>query len=437
MKSVLLLLAMLLLAPGIHAQSHNYAQCYLNPHWKPNTEGVNCSACRTKLDKEKAMKEAAQKQKDEANMARYKAEREAKQKAFENSRKKMRDESSKSTSGDVLINGQENTGSSSSGRSNSPKSNGGTDAQLRQLGMDPNQDYLGNTVSGAATVIGEMFSEAREKKLQKERVAKQQAHDQKTKWESYFQMVLDKSKMQAEQGNEHDRMKLVYCMENYSIYAGADLSYMLPELNDWVATAIGNNNLDALNLVGYYSFYRLKPKAFNYSINEGISFLEKSASLGSVDAMICLARFYDKKPLSYDGNYWPNGNNAEEALYWFHKAAATGDGTALYYLGMIYRYGRTSTDKGFTVKYDQIQKDAAIALDYFTKSANTKPADTTCFNSHHPISNESANLGVHKYGYHYDQLIEMYERGIGCKKDKAMARRLSQINDDKRRLYLD
>ncbi len=86
--------------------AHNLQQCYLNKNWKPNTEGVNCPACRNKINKEKAAKIAEQKKRDEAIWAAGKAEKEAKQKAFEAEQKRKREEAAKPKSGEVVINAQ-------------------------------------------------------------------------------------------------------------------------------------------------------------------------------------------------------------------------------------------------------------------------------------------------------------------------------------------
>lgn len=77
------------------AQAHNFGQCYLNKNWKPNTEGVNCPACRNKIDKEKAAVQAEQKKRAEAIWAKGKAEKEAKQKAFEAEQKRKQEEAAK------------------------------------------------------------------------------------------------------------------------------------------------------------------------------------------------------------------------------------------------------------------------------------------------------------------------------------------------------
>jgi hypothetical protein len=77
----------------VNAQTaHNFAQCYLNKNWKPNTEGVNCPACRNKIDKEKSAKQAEQKRRDDAIAAKIKAENEAKEKAFAAEQQRKRDE---------------------------------------------------------------------------------------------------------------------------------------------------------------------------------------------------------------------------------------------------------------------------------------------------------------------------------------------------------
>lgn len=153
--------------------------------------------------------------------------------------------------------------------------------------------------------------------------------------------------------------------------------------------------------------------------------LEKAVRLGSVDAMVRLGEWYD---LSAE---FKGGANAEFAFTAFTDAAEKGSPNAMYYLGMIYKYGliedlstggirnyRKKTHVQYAVPINE-QK----AFEWFSKSIqpNYRPSIFT--------------IGAREFGRltsggsyfekdAYNELAEMYRKGKVVAKDKQKAKEL-------------
>lgn len=82
----------------------------------------------------------------------------------------------------------------------------------------------------------------------------------------------------------------------------------------------------------------------DYDFKKALPYLESAISLGSVDAMVILADYYN---IAYENI---NNENSEKALKLYYRAAEAGSPNAMYKLGMIYKYGR-AYDYKKAIKY--------------------------------------------------------------------------------------
>jgi len=161
-----------------------------------------------------------------------------------------------------------------------------------------------------------------------------------------------------------------------------------------------------------------------------------------LDAMMLLAHWYDKASYSDELGIIKGGSNAQLAMEWFQKAANAGSPNAMYYLGMIYKYGKTHiynklSDKEYSFSqkdYDEkfisynIQKDELISFDWFLRAAievDYKPSlfhlgrwETDTYNPYHYSSYFEKKT--------YLELAEMYKKGKVVTKDKKKAAKLTQ-----------
>lgn len=289
-------------------------------------------------------------------------------------------------------------------------------------------------INGIAELLGPSAEEIRSEELENERREKQekeQARLEKADFEErnrkaneYFKSeYLDKYLTKANNGNEAARLLLIF--KAITIEAGyskkfGDRPNLSPQLLDemqWLNEACANNNLDALN---WYAWLFK-----NYDRLVALKHLEKAASLGSLDAMVTLGNYYDKVAI---------GNNAAKAFDYYSKAAELGSPIAMYYLGMIYRYGKT-TDREFFTK-DQIKhsvkKDPQKAFEWFSRSLAVKDQTESLYAKtikafYYPYTEAERYIGASIFERSvYRELEEMYKRGLGVKKDKIKAEEFSK-----------
>ena len=228
----------------------------------------------------------------------------------------------------------------------------------------PNSAYSGATTKAqvytqvAANAIGILANEMsvslekREARLEAEYKSKvsneydERKRKEKTKFVTEFLPLLK----QAENGDENTRMILYLASKEL----GCE-SYV-KQRHQWLIQAIKNNHKDAL-MEGLKSV----------ELMEQIDYLEIYASNGNVDAMVRLAMWYSHKN-NYKGLH--GGENEDKALKWFNKAAEAGSPNAMYFLGMIYKYGQITTNKyeQFLLIKFSVAKDEKVALDWFIKA---------------------------------------------------------------------
>lgn len=248
------------------------------------------------------------------------------------------------------------------------------------------------------------------------------AHKNMQSGEAYFQTKLDQYLKAAENGDDNARMILVANLTRVGLWYSYDVEYRLPNRNQWIIEAAKNKNNFAMDFIGFTAIYsrayesigiNTNAQRFGFDYKQGLLLLEESAGLGSLDAMLLLANYYDR-----DGKYY--GSNSEKAFYWFSEAAKKGSPTAMYNLGKIYRYRRANW---YGVKY-KIKSDDSIAFSWFVKSATYKEYKQTMFG-------EYGFEGGSKFEMEcYKELAIMYEKGLGCTKDLEVAKKLQQEYDN-------
>lgn len=158
---------------------------------------------------------------------------------------------------------------------------------------------------------------------------------------------VEKYWTKANEGNQEAQMILYYASFHLQC---TEIYYSQRE--KWFNEAIDNNNLDAL--VQKVSWPN------EVTNKERLDYLEHAAVYGSLDAMVMLGDYYDVKS---------GGNNPEMAFNFYTLGAEKGSPNAMYYLGMIHKYGTTHPKVGnkFYIKYEN-KIDKNKAFEWFSKS---------------------------------------------------------------------
>ena len=124
--------------------------------------------------------------------------------------------------------------------------------------------------------------------------------------------------------------------------------------------------------------------------------------------MFSLGEYYGKKR---------EGNNPEKSFYFYLKAAELNHPVAMYRLGHIYLYKCISDYSAWFVKY-KIEKNGNLGCTYIHNSLLCKDSQETLYQKYGIYGNKFMKFKVYK------ELASMYEKGIGCPKDAAMAKTL-------------
>ncbi len=243
------------------------------------------------------------------------------------------------------------------------------------------------------------------------------AQDNQSKAVRYFKNDLDKYLVAAENGNEKARMRLYFETLQYFRLYKYSVEYMIPKAEEWLIEAAKNKNNFAMDIIGFKAIYFRSWQKYGYNVEnfgynneQGMLLLEESASLGSLDAMMTLAKYYNRKGKDY-------GSNAEKAFYYYSEAAKKGSPTAMLHLGNIYR--DQNTDYG-GVKYKSIPKNNVLAFSWFCKSAACTGFKETAFGE---LGFEG---GSEFEGAIYNELSKMFDGGLGVKKDKLIAEKFDK-----------
>ena len=224
----------------------------------------------------------------------------------------------------------------------------------------PSSAYSGATtekevyVQAAATVVGGLLDEMnanyerKQARLEAEsRADISRSYDEdkrkrRTKFVTEFYPLLT----QAEDGDVNARMILYYASESLKS------EELVPKREQWFNEAYANNNTDARSRKSYINIPDLE---------------ENAVATGNIDAMVRLGMWYSAK-VNYMG--LTGGGDEQKALEWFSAAAAAGSPNAMYFLGMIYRYGTIVPNKyeqKLFIKFT-VAKDEKTAFDWFIKA---------------------------------------------------------------------
>lgn len=289
------------------------------------------------------------------------------------------------------------------------------ESQYEKLGIPANtptytkSELTNQLVTQAGSLAGELLNDWNanyERKMALRDAANKAeihaAYEKKTaKFKSVYLPLMDL----AEKGDENARMILYFSSKEL------EREYLVPKREEWFKKALANNNTDALLYKAFISILSLKEDD-----EFPVAYVEALAEKGSVDAMMMLGDWYDRSDKS---GFKTGGNNAKKALEWYEKAAAKGSPNAMYYLGMIYKYGKAKEISGplrkWFVEYDVVP-DEKIAFDWFTKSLQ-------------PNAIQSIYSNGTSYDYFlsefepktYRELAYFYRKGKVVPKDKAKA----------------
>ena len=212
---------------------------------------------------------------------------------------------------------------------------------------------------------------------------------------------------QAFKGDDNARMALYYASRELDCYDYVSLK----QREEWLKQALANNNLNAIleNSI-----------SLGYHGPESISALEKAANLGSLDAMMILASWYNMKTYKTYGVTFIGGDNPQKAIEWFTKGALSGCPVSMYHLGMIYKYGKTKTVRGHEKKgmviYGKEIINEKLAFEWFSKSIQYPTFKKSLF---------ARSLQTHYWFLSefdpraYDELAKMYTEGKVVPKDQA------------------
>jgi TPR repeat protein len=245
-----------------------------------------------------------------------------------------------------------------------PENNSSTTSQFQK-------NYeTGQQLGELTNIVIDIFSPSPEKLAREEESIKQKAKD-KAYYDNQFGALFNKYINAANNGNENARIELIKLVIEFRYKGSTDFRTYLPNYKKWALEAVNNNNLVAMDIIGYESMnYLNQAKALNFGLTreEGITMLEKSATLGSAKAMFLLAKYYDWDKCADN----IGGRDAVKALEWFNKAALNNYASAYTYLGTIYTYKRSDPNfGGCNVKY-KIKKNEILAAEYFKKAKELK-----------------------------------------------------------------
>lgn len=150
--------------------------------------------------------------------------------------------------------------------------------------------------------------------------------------------------------------------------------------------------------------------------------------------MLRLADYYDRKSnIVIRGSTFTGGDNAKLALELYTKAAERGSPNAMYYLGMIYKYGQTpdiTGGYGFLKKVfvlHDVVIDEMKAFEWFKKSIESSHNVSLFAKGSRSFGDNYTDLGSYFEKKAYRELSLIYKKGKIVPKDKAKAKELMQL----------
>ncbi|KAI9268442.1 hypothetical protein EDC94DRAFT_656876 [Helicostylum pulchrum] len=201
----------------------------------------------------------------------------------------------------------------------------------------------------------------------------------------------------------------IYLAEIY-YHGGLEIAKDYSKALSWYKLAGENGNVNAQTMIGFIYNNGLVGTP-NYQ--QATEWLHKAARNGSYGACTLLGQMY------FEGK--GNPKNYKEALYWYEKAVNKGECGMFYTIGYIYLYGGYGVDKKFDLAEIWFMKGVAkkdppsifgMGVLYGLRSDSEhswEKAFEWCSKA-----KKNVDSAQHSLGY-------MYEDGLGCKKDYALA----------------
>lgn len=429
MKILLIAFFTIFCMNNAQAQSHianaNYG-CRLKPG-SLNTEKDLCPACAASDKKEQDAKIAEEKRRFAEAQAAAKAKKEASEKER---LEKIEEDKKNSESGKVYINGNNNNSTTHTSTEQIPDDYKGNPLNYNNSQQSYSNDKTVEAVGQLSDAVAPML-EQWANNIQKRRDAEQKIYEENQRKQAVAKVkeaeerflssrYLEKYMDKAKRGDVTAQMILYYA--SWALYSKEHV----PQRDVWFNQALANNNLDALlqssNVWDNQKFYD-DPHSIMITV-------EKAANLGSVDAMVILGEYYDKTNVRVGQGNHKGGENPAKAIEWFTKAAEKGSPNAMYYLGHIYKYGRTpevSDGFGFMKKmYNNYKEliDEKTAFEWFSKSLLPN-YEVSLFNRYN--SPFSSYAGSEFNARTYLELSYFYKEGKFVEKDVKKAKMLENI----------
>lgn len=462
-KILLSLFIVMLTVIQLNAQSHNTKtpNCkYYQKSTSTNATAIEggvipvCTACKVLATKENEAKAAEDKRRAIAISEKKKADQIERQKTLE---KEKKESEAKVKASEVFVTmpktssinnsiSNEKTGQNSD-LHNPETTNESTttatttaetpnnDLKLSDFGIPANtptyskQEVANQLGTQAGSLAGELLNnwianqERKEAAYKRERELKEEnnAKNYEEKFKAEYLPLMNK----AIAGDENARMILYFTSDKKELWD------YVPQRNKWFREALNNDNTDALlekakDILEYPEYFK-KDGDSDYNF-----YIEKAANLGSIDAMILMAKYYDSKFYNTKTSL-----DTKKAIEFYKKAAENGSPIAMYYLGMIYKYGVIGCLGGekyykMLPRFDVIL-DEKVAFDWFLKSyemfSRTDYQESTFAKS--IKSNYFGLFGCVDHFYALDgcyrELSKIYKKGEIIAKDKDKAKKFENL----------
>lgn len=274
----------------------------------------------------------------------------------------------------------------------------------------------------------------------------QDAYAKKVKMDNDFREARFKKFLplmaNAEKGDE--RLRMILYFADVGLFLDRSRNN-LPDRQKWLEQAVANGNESAILEKAFILAAKVEPGyighkyyfSSDFQFEKALPYLEKLAVNKNLDAMMLMAHWYDKASYSDELGIIRGGSNAQLAMEWFQKAAHAGSPNAMYYLGMIYKYGKTHiynklydnknyySQKDYDEKFIiyNAQKDESIAFDWFLRAAIEVDYKPSLF---HLGRWETDTYNPYHYSSYFEkktflELAEMYKKGKVVTKDKDKA----------------
>ncbi len=220
----------------------------------------------------------------------------------------------------------------------------------------------------------------------------------------YLEHYQPKYYEKAKAGDNYAKMILYYASDKLIS------KRFLPDRETFFKEALTNNSPSAL----LEDCYDRSLWGHMEDIKNLDQMIDLATNKNNVDAMVCLANYYDRNKGGLDGKgLLQGGENNETALHWYEKAAELGSPNANLALASIYIYlynggadseGVNKYTKKIYVKYN-VEKNEKKALEYLLKADNPNYKSSLFAFSNHD--------GSYFKPFVYRMLSVFYRKGLG------------------------